>query len=137
MIFKWSAEGARILGVFAYPAKSHFTFNSAILKSLSNVGHEITVITSFPQDIAGENYTVIDTSNEFSIQVGNTTYNEFRKISSRSILRVGFSHEKPICEKVWKRKEIQVIYLLFVFITIIFVIFSNVNIDNGFLKYRI
>lgn len=106
-------DGAKILGIFAYPAKSHFTFDSAILKSLHDAGHEITVITSFPRDIAGENYTIIDTSNEFNIQVANTTYNEFTKWSVYSLLPVGFSHEEPLCGKLWKRKEIQVgIYLL-------------------------
>ncbi|XP_065216816.1 UDP-glucosyltransferase 2-like [Planococcus citri] len=106
-IFNRPTDGAKILGVFAYPAKSHFTFDSAILKSLANAGHEITVITSFPADIAGENYTVIDTSNEFSIQVANTSYDEFRKWSSYSLLPSGFSHEMPLCGKLWRRKEIQ------------------------------
>ncbi|XP_065216818.1 UDP-glucosyltransferase 2-like [Planococcus citri] len=98
----------RILGLFAYPAKSHFTFNNAVLRSLANAGHDVTVFTSFPQDVAGENYTrVIDTSNEFSIQVANTTYDEFSKFSAYSILTVAFNHEKPLCEKLWNRKEIQ------------------------------
>lgn len=104
----YETDSAKILAIFPYPAKSHFTFNNAVMKSLSDAGHQITIITSFPQDITLENFTLIDTSKDFLIQVGNTTYNEFTDYSAYSITNVAFHHEKPTCYKFWQLQQIQV-----------------------------
>jgi glucuronosyltransferase len=43
-----SIYGFKVLGVFPFRAKSHFIVGSAIIKSLHEAGHEITVISPFP-----------------------------------------------------------------------------------------
>jgi hypothetical protein len=53
--------GARILGLFPFPLKSHFTVTSALMRELANRGHQVTVCNPFPEKSPGPNYTNIDT----------------------------------------------------------------------------
>ncbi|KAF0721570.1 UDP-glucuronosyltransferase 2B2-like, partial [Aphis craccivora] len=55
------AEGARILAVEIVGGKSHWNFMSAILRTLVDNGHNVTVFTPF-LDGNRENYTEYDTS---------------------------------------------------------------------------
>jgi glucuronosyltransferase len=41
--------GFKVLGVFPYFSKSHFAIGSAIVESLHEAGHDITVISPFPK----------------------------------------------------------------------------------------
>ncbi|XP_047365690.1 UDP-glucosyltransferase 2-like isoform X1 [Vespa velutina] len=41
------SQGYRILGIFAFQAKSHFVMFETLMKSLANKGHQIDAITSF------------------------------------------------------------------------------------------
>jgi glucuronosyltransferase len=55
-----AAEGARILGIFPMPAKSHMTVHSALMKELARRGHEVTVFSPFPEKSPMPNYTDIE-----------------------------------------------------------------------------
>lgn len=61
-------ENAKILAVETIAGKSHWNFMSAVLRSLTDVGHEVTVFTPFPEG-ARENYTEVDTSKSFPIKL--------------------------------------------------------------------
>lgn len=50
------ANGAKILGVFPFPAHSHFTVGFTIMKELAERGHEVTMISSYPQKTPIKNY---------------------------------------------------------------------------------
>ncbi|GJQ84146.1 putative PPIases [Trypoxylus dichotomus] len=52
-------HAARILGIFHMPSYSHFVLGETLLKELARRGHEITVISSFPQKEPVGNYTDI------------------------------------------------------------------------------
>jgi hypothetical protein len=54
-------RGARILGLFPLPSKSHFAVPSAVIKELANRGHQVTVYSPFPEQSPIPNYTNIDT----------------------------------------------------------------------------
>ena len=54
------AHGAKILGIFPLPGKSHFIISSALLKELANRGHQVTVFSPFPEKSPIPNYTNID-----------------------------------------------------------------------------
>lgn len=43
------SDGYKILGVFPTMAKSHYITGSALMKGLAAAGHEVTVISPFPQ----------------------------------------------------------------------------------------
>ena len=55
------AHGAKILGIFPFPGKSHFAVSSVLLKELANRGHQVTVYSPFPEKSPIPNYTNIDT----------------------------------------------------------------------------
>jgi glucuronosyltransferase len=54
-------RGAKILGLFPLPSKSHFAVSSALIKELANRGHQVTVYSPFPEKSPIPNYTNIDT----------------------------------------------------------------------------
>jgi hypothetical protein len=55
-------NGFKVLGVLPFGSNSHFAIGNAILKTLSKAGHEVTVISPFPQKKKSENYRDIDVS---------------------------------------------------------------------------
>ncbi|XP_058461853.1 UDP-glycosyltransferase UGT5-like [Malaya genurostris] len=58
-----NVEAAKILGVFPTTSKSHYTVGSALMKALAKKGHEVTVISPFPQKKQLKNYHDITTTN--------------------------------------------------------------------------
>ena len=50
------SDGARILAVFPIHSKSHFNVDSAVVKELANRGHEVTVVSPFPEENPLPNY---------------------------------------------------------------------------------
>jgi len=50
------SSGARILATFPIPVRSHWAVNSALIKELAYRGHEITVISPFPEESTTPNY---------------------------------------------------------------------------------
>ncbi|XP_065216827.1 UDP-glucosyltransferase 2-like [Planococcus citri] len=104
----YPSNGFKILGIFPLPAKSHFTCNNAIMKSLIDAGHEVTVITSFPKQASAENYSsIIDVSEGEIIFVGQSTFDDFISQSPSKLLEKGMEIEFPYCAKVLNLPEIQ------------------------------
>jgi glucuronosyltransferase len=56
----YATEGARILGIFPMPAKSHMIVHSALMKELARRGHEVTVFSPFPEKSSIPNFTDIE-----------------------------------------------------------------------------
>ena len=54
-----ATSGARILGVFPHVAKSHFVMAEQLMLGLAARGHEVVVLSNFPQKKAIPNYTDI------------------------------------------------------------------------------
>jgi glucuronosyltransferase len=50
------SNGARILGLFPMPGKSHMVVNAALMKELAYRGHEVTVVSPFPENKKIPNY---------------------------------------------------------------------------------
>lgn len=46
----------RILGLFPHPGLSHFNFFQPIMRALADAGHEVTVVSHFPNNPPMENY---------------------------------------------------------------------------------
>lgn len=51
-----SGKGYKILGIFPTPSPSHYFTGSALMKGLAAAGHEVTVISPFPQARPLKNY---------------------------------------------------------------------------------
>lgn len=54
-----TTQAARILAIFAFPGKSHFQMNKALVTELLHRGHEVTFITNFKIEEKLPNYTEI------------------------------------------------------------------------------
>lgn len=51
-----SVSGYKILGIFPHTGKSHFDVFAPLMKALATKGHEVTVISHFPQQEPFRNY---------------------------------------------------------------------------------
>lgn len=51
-----NVESYRILGLFPHPGLSHFHFFHPVMRTLAEAGHEVTVVSSFPNKEPIENY---------------------------------------------------------------------------------
>jgi glucuronosyltransferase len=52
----------RILGLFPHPGISHFHFFQPVMKALAEAGHEVTVVSHFPEKDPPQNYKDIPLS---------------------------------------------------------------------------
>lgn len=50
------ANSLKILGIFPHPGLSHFHFFHPILRGLADVGHDVTVVSHFPDKSSPDNY---------------------------------------------------------------------------------
>lgn len=55
-------EGLKVLGIFPFGSSSHFAIGNSIVKALHKVGHEITVISPYPQKKPLANFRDIGTT---------------------------------------------------------------------------
>ena len=53
-------RAAKVLGLFPFPARSHLIVQKALMLELARRGHEVTVVSSFPENKAIPNYTDIE-----------------------------------------------------------------------------
>ncbi|CAK1582730.1 unnamed protein product [Parnassius mnemosyne] len=102
-----------ILGVFPFPGKSHFFVFETYLKALSKKGHNMTVISYFPQNQPIENYHDIslaeklkDIEGEFPDE--NSFWNILKVASS--LVELGTKNCKTLLENknvqnLWKTKS--------------------------------
>lgn len=49
-------NGLRVLGIFPHPGVSHFQFFQPIMRGLAEKGHNVTVISHFPEKNPPSNY---------------------------------------------------------------------------------
>ncbi|XP_065216819.1 UDP-glucosyltransferase 2-like isoform X1 [Planococcus citri] len=100
--------GFKILGIFTLPAKSHFTFNNAIMKNLIDSGHEVTIFTPFPELASAENYSsIIDVSEKNLSFVGQATFDEFTTQNPFKIFDQATEADLLLCSKVINSPEMQ------------------------------
>jgi hypothetical protein len=50
------ANAAKILGLFPMPGRSHMAVNVALVKELAHRGHDVTVVSPYPQNNTILNY---------------------------------------------------------------------------------
>lgn len=55
-MFISNSSSLRILGLFPHPGASHFNFFHPIMLGLAEIGHDVTVVSHFPDSRAPSNY---------------------------------------------------------------------------------
>lgn len=66
------AEPAKILGIFPIPHTDHFTLGFRLMKELADRGHEVTMVSPFPQKTNIANYTAITVESTMSDKDGKS-----------------------------------------------------------------
>jgi hypothetical protein len=64
-----STHGFKVLGVLPFGSNSHFAIGGSIMKALHKAGHEVTVISPYPQKKPLERYRDISTVDILKKQV--------------------------------------------------------------------
>lgn len=58
------ANSYKILGIFPFGSKSHFTIGNAVMNSLLDAGHQITMVSPFPRTVTTANWRDISLMTE-------------------------------------------------------------------------
>lgn len=80
-------DGYRILGVFPFKGKSHFIMFEKLIKGLAKKGHQVDVISSFPQKKPYPNYTDL-----VVIPIGRSFINNFTYELMNTLVKESLTH---------------------------------------------
>ena len=85
--FASEANGAKILGVFPFPSKSHSILGQALFVELSNRGHEVTYLSPYPfKSPPNENYRDIAIKSEEFVKVFEEEMNKVFEVISLNFI---------------------------------------------------
>ncbi|XP_051165585.1 UDP-glucosyltransferase 2-like [Leptopilina boulardi] len=90
-------EGARILGIFPLPGKSHAILGEKIMKVLAQKGHQVDVISHFPMKKSYPNYNDLSLEGSSEIITNNLNYSMVKNVSVNSIKRLLEMTGDPVC----------------------------------------
>lgn len=119
-------NGANILGVFPNNGMSHWIVYEGVLKALAARGHNITVITSFPQKIPVSNYTDIDVSDKESNEVNSMSIDLVQNVISDVHLNQKYiaQFQLELCKKVVKNAQVQDLLQSNIKFDVVFLVFK-------------
>lgn len=80
LFFCGTSESANILGIFPIGGISHYAPAEAVLKALAARGHNITVITSYPQKQSTPNFRDIDVSKIKGVAINSLSFDLVRYV---------------------------------------------------------
>ncbi|XP_037952730.1 UDP-glucosyltransferase 2-like [Teleopsis dalmanni] len=101
-------DSAKILSVFAYPGPSQYIFASAILKKLTERGHEVTSISMFPQQKPVKNFRDIYIPENANLVADLLTHvDEMQQRSKLENMMTMYDIGLSMCPNVFRNKEIQ------------------------------
>ncbi|CAB0031707.1 unnamed protein product [Trichogramma brassicae] len=81
-----SASGLRILGLFPYQGKSHFTMCEALMRGLSGKGHQVDVYSHFPLKNPIPNYKDFSLAGSLPAVANNMTYEDVSKATGTDMI---------------------------------------------------
>lgn len=90
-------QSARILGVFQFSGRSHFIMFEALLKELAARGHQVTVVSHYPQKPPLENYTDISVAGSVSTFLNDFTMDLVATLDLFGILKFVWTYNVDIC----------------------------------------
>ncbi|XP_069682313.1 UDP-glycosyltransferase UGT5-like isoform X2 [Periplaneta americana] len=108
--YRWltAASGARILAIFPYIGKSHFNAFEPFIKELAARGHQLVVVSHFPQKHAIANYTDISLVGSIKIESTNRVdIGKFSGLTGLKTLKKELSQYYESCDKMLSFHTIQ------------------------------
>lgn len=103
------SDSARILAVVPYNGRSHFIVMEPLFLALAGRGHDVTVVSTFPQKSPVQNYHDIDMSHILPTAVNSYNFTFIREAMKDIpgvidiIIKIGVR----VCDIIFQQKEIQ------------------------------
>lgn len=140
----YAVNGANILGVFPINGRSHWVIYESVMKALAARGHNVTVITAFPQKTPVANYTDIDVSGSFPSIVNTFDFDLVGKyLNSVFVTQFITDFQLNLCREGQKLPQVRallesdikfdavsVLFLLYIFL------FSIISYKYIYILYR-
>lgn len=79
-------DGARILGIFPLSGRSHFTVGEQLMKILAKNGHQVDMISHYPQKKPVSNYNDLSLRGSITDWTNNMNYDRLQVLSTTSII---------------------------------------------------
>lgn len=92
------ANGYRILGVFPLNGKSHWIMMEELVKGLARRGHQVDIVTHFPQKVPIPNLREISIAGSAPAVINNMTAADVQNFGSLSIDRLAEMAGTRICD---------------------------------------
>ncbi|XP_018328632.1 UDP-glucuronosyltransferase 2B30-like [Agrilus planipennis] len=102
--------GFKFLGLFPLPIRSNFLMYETIFKGLADRGHEIDVLSHYPQKTPVKNINDIDISGSIPSLDNNVSIESVSKMTRiESAWSVFRTHGVDVCEKVLQHRALQIL----------------------------
>lgn len=109
LVGQWTVlpvDNAKILALETTAGVSHWNFMSAVLKSLTEAGHNVTVFTPFP-DGDRANYTEVDTSKEFPMNINRDIIKMINNYSQpMQLMKIWTPFIRTLCDIVYGNNKL-------------------------------
>lgn len=108
----WSpAEAANILAVQTVPGRSHWNMMSAVLRALTDRGHNVTVFTPL-LDGRRENYTEVDISDVLRLKTSQSfTYTTKAIDTTSALITIMMNATRTFCDVIHEHPRIKEILI--------------------------
>ncbi|KAJ4434824.1 hypothetical protein ANN_23395 [Periplaneta americana] len=100
-------DSARILGLFQFNGKSHFVMFEALLKGLASRGHDVVVVSHFPQESKVPNYTDISVEESLTEAVNSFTMDTALNFKYYNLLKFFWYDNYEFCKEVFEHPNIH------------------------------
>jgi glucuronosyltransferase len=102
------ATSAQILALSHYNGRSMFFVFESLMKELVSRGHQVTVVSHFPQKTPIPNYTDISIEGSMPAIFNNISYDRIRNLNNlKGIIKYVFSDEIEKCRAILEHRNIQ------------------------------
>lgn len=91
-------EGARILGIFPLQGQSHFVICNRLMKLLAKSGHQVDVISHFPEKMPIPNYKDFSLDGTLFPIVNNVNYSDIKMFSTISLKNLFLYSGDKVCD---------------------------------------
>lgn len=109
LVGQWTVlpvDNAKILALETTAGVSHWNFMSAVLKPLTEAGHNVTVFTPFP-DGNRANYTEVDTSKEFPMNINRDIIKMINNYSQpMQLMKIWTPFIRTLCDIVYGNNKL-------------------------------
>ncbi|XP_066998494.2 UDP-glucosyltransferase 2 [Anabrus simplex] len=100
-------HGARIFGFFYFQGKSHFLIFESLLKGLAERGHEVVVVSHYPQKNKINNYTDISIQGSLPPLLNGFSVDKVRNFHALNFFHFQWNENVEFCETVLNHPEVQ------------------------------